>query len=115
LWKSARITLEPTEIPSPYRNLVVYVEEAEAKPLLGLSEPVSSMSHLLRGVPLFMGLTVILLRRGGGHLGRGIALGLYGLANVVLFTLSGFYHLLPFDSQSRLVLQRLDHAAIFCL
>jgi channel protein (hemolysin III family) len=83
--------------------------------LLGFNDPVSSMSHLFVGVPLFLVLTVVMLRRGRGDAGRQFALGLYGLTNVFLFAMSGVYHLLPSESAGRLVLQRLDHAAIFCL
>jgi len=81
----------------------------------GFCDPLSSMSHLFLGAPLFAALTLVLVIRGRGDPGRQLALGLYGLTNVALFVLSGTYHLLPLGSEARLVLQRLDHAAIFCL
>jgi channel protein (hemolysin III family) len=82
---------------------------------LGFNDPVASMSHLFVGAPLFFGLTILLILRGHGHPGRQFTLALYGATNVLLFALSGVYHLLPPDSPGRLVLRRLDHAAIFCL
>src|SRR3954453_22022864 len=80
----------------------------------GFKDPFSSISHLFVGVPVFLVLTVLLIRRGRGDRGRMIALGLYGLSNVFLFAMSGVYHMLP-DSTGRMVVQRLDHAAIFFL
>jgi channel protein (hemolysin III family) len=81
----------------------------------GFSDPVSAMSHLFVGAPLFLVMTFVLVYRGRGDVGRQISLGIYGLTNVFLFSMSGVYHLLPLDSPERGVLQQLDHAAIFCL
>ena len=81
----------------------------------GFSDPFSSFSHLFFGVPVFLALTVLLVWRGRGDRGRMIALGVYGLSNVFLFAMSGVYHLLPRESTGRMVMQRLDHAAIFFL
>jgi channel protein (hemolysin III family) len=81
----------------------------------GFSDPFSSFSHLFLGAPAFLVLTVILVHRGRGDRGRMIALGLYGMSNVFLFSMSGVYHLLDRESLARHVIQRLDHAAIFFL
>lgn len=81
----------------------------------GFTDPISSFSHLFVGVPFFLVMTGVLLWRGQGDAGRMISLGIYGFANILLFGLSGVYHLLDRASTSRLVLQRLDHAAIFLL
>lgn len=44
-----------------------------------------------------------------------LALGVYAGSVVLLFAMSGVYHLLPHDTAGRAVLQRLDHASIFVL
>ena len=87
----------------------------EPTPIPGFSDPVSSFSHLFIGVPFFLAMTFILIRRGRGSTPRMVALGIYGMSNVFLFSMSGIYHLLSRESTSRLVMQRLDHAAIFLL
>lgn len=84
-------------------------------PIPGFNDPFSCFSHLFVGVPVFLVMTGILLWRGRGDTGRMIALAIYGFSNVLLFTLSGVYHMLSRDSTARLVMQRLDHAAIFLL
>ncbi len=84
-------------------------------PIPGFSDPVSSFSHLFVGVPFFLIMTFVLLKRGQGDVPRMISLGIYGFSNVLLFSLSGVYHLLDRTSVARDVLQRLDHAAIFLL
>ncbi len=81
----------------------------------GFSDPVSSFTHLFIGVPVFLIMTFVLLWRGRGDSPRMITLGIYGLSNVLLFAMSGVYHLLDRESTARHVLQRLDHAAIFLL
>jgi channel protein (hemolysin III family) len=81
----------------------------------GFNDPLSSFSHLLVGAPIFLALTRVYWAQSKGHPDRQLTLLLYGLANVVLFTLSGVYHLLGSGTAERMVLQRLDHAAIFVL
>jgi channel protein (hemolysin III family) len=81
----------------------------------GFSDPISSFTHLFIGVPIFVIMTFVLLWRGRGDTPRMITLGIYGLSNILLFTMSGVYHLLDRESTARHVLQRLDHAAIFLL
>ena len=79
----------------------------------GFSDPVSSISHLL-AVPVAVVLGWSLLRRGRGFT-QVAFLGVYVFSCVFLFSMSGVYHLLPRGSDGRLVLERLDHAAIFVL
>lgn len=81
----------------------------------GFSDPVSSFTHLFVGVPFFVVMTVTLVWRGRGDRGRMLTLGIYGFTNILLFALSGVYHMLDRTSTARMVLQRLDHAAIFLL
>jgi channel protein (hemolysin III family) len=80
----------------------------------GFADPVSSISHLLGAVGFALA-AVPLLRSALGHRGRMIALGIYAASVVLLFAMSGVYHLLQHDTGGRTVLQRLDHASIFVL
>jgi channel protein (hemolysin III family) len=79
----------------------------------GFRDPVSSFSHLL-GAGVFAVLSIPLLWRGRGRAGRVIALALFAFSGVFLMSTSGVYHLLG-EGKGRMVMQRLDHAAIFVL
>jgi channel protein (hemolysin III family) len=83
-------------------------------PIPGFSEPVSSLTHLI-GAGVFAGLSFFLLRKGRGDSGRVFALGVFASSAVFLLAMSGVYHLLAPDGAGRVVLQRLDHDAIFVL
>jgi channel protein (hemolysin III family) len=80
--------------------------------LPGCYEPCSSLSHLF-GALLFLGLGLILLRRGRGDPFRTSLLGVYVASCVVLLLISGSYHMLERGSAARIVVERIDHAAIF--
>lgn len=82
--------------------------------LPALHEPCSALSHLL-GAVLFAYLGALLLRRARRHAGRQVFLGVYAVACVALFSLSGTYHMVERGSAAHRVLGRLDHAAIFVL
>ena len=82
--------------------------------IVGLSDPVSSLTHLA-GALVFSALGMFLLRRGRGDRGRMLALSLFAFSCVLLLGLSGVYHLLSPGTAGREVLKRLDHAAIFVL
>ncbi|MDH3583009.1 MAG: hemolysin III family protein [Phycisphaerae bacterium] len=83
-------------------------------PIPGFAEPFSCLSHLL-AAPVFLVLSVPLLRRGRGRAGRMISLGVFAFGCVFLLSISGVYHLLSTGGAGREVLRRLDHAAIFFL
>ncbi|HEX5053433.1 MAG TPA: hemolysin III family protein [Planctomycetota bacterium] len=83
-------------------------------PIPGFADPVSSLSHLIVCL-LFVAAAAPLLRSARGHRGRTVALGIYAGSVVLLFAMSGVFHLLPHDSGGRIVMQRLDHASIFVL
>jgi len=87
---------------------------ADMIPIPGFADPFSSLSHLL-GAVLFAGLTVPLVRRGAGNAGRVASLLVFCFGAVFLLSISGVYHLLDPNGTARLVLRRLDHAAIFVL
>jgi len=78
----------------------------------GFAEPFSSLSHLLP-IAAFTGFGVALLLRARGHAARLASLAVYVFACVFLLAMSGVFHLLDPGGTPRLVLQRLDHAAIF--
>ena len=83
-------------------------------PLLGFSEPLSSMSHLIAAL-FFLIAGLYVLYKGRGNLTRVFALLVYFGCNVFLFSMSGVYHLLEKGSDANYVLQILDHAGIFLM
>lgn len=82
-------------------------------PIAGFTEPFSSMTHLLAALA-FLIMSIFLVRRGRGKIGRVIFLSIFSFACIFQFSMSGVYHLLD-PGTARDVLQRLDHAAIFTL
>lgn len=82
--------------------------------LPGFFEPVSALSHLAAAV-LFVVLGALLLKRGRGDRLRRTVLGIYAGACIFLFLMSGTYHRMPIDSETRRIMARLDHSAIFVL
>lgn len=82
--------------------------------LPGCHEPFSAISHLAAAV-IFLFLGALLLRRGRGDRARLAFLGIYAASCVLLFCMSGVYHLLIRGETSHQVLERLDHGAIFVL
>lgn len=83
-------------------------------PIPGFSEPVSSWTHLLAAGAAFVGM-FYLCTRGRGNTLRLTSLVAYSAALIFLFSMSGVYHLLDPALVPRMVLQRLDHAAIWVL
>ncbi len=82
--------------------------------IFGFYEPISSWSHLLTAFAGFIGL-YFLLKRGKGNLTRQLALLVFSISIIFLFSMSGVFHLLYAPSMARDVLQRLDHAGIWTL
>jgi channel protein (hemolysin III family) len=89
------------------------VAAAYTYPIPGFNDPVSSLTHLL-GAVVFGVLGFFLLRRAWGNRSRVAFVGVYAFSCVFLLSMSGVYHLLPRGS-GRMVLERLDHGAIFLL
>ncbi len=83
-------------------------------PIAGFSEPFSSMSHLFATAPFTVWGGALLWRAGGG-VRRWCWILTFVLATLTMLALSGVYHLLNPGGMARIVLQRLDHAAIFFL
>src|SRR5262245_45649802 len=82
--------------------------------LPGFHEPFSAVSHLF-GAALVVFLVALLLRKGQGSAARLVFLGVYAGSCVLLFALSGVYHMMVRGGTARLVMERLDHGAIFVL
>lgn len=83
-------------------------------PILGFSEPVSSWLHLFAALAFAVrGLWMLWLDRPRSR--HVAALTVFVCGVVVLFLMSGVYHLLEPNQTPRLVMQRLDHAAIWLL
>jgi channel protein (hemolysin III family) len=93
---------------------ILLAQTPELAHLPGFYEPCSAISHLF-GAVLFFFLGLFLLRRGAGDRTRLVLLGIYAVSCVVLLSLSGVYHMMVRGTVSRVVMERLDHAAIFFL
>lgn len=83
-------------------------------PIRGFADPFSSLTHL-GGAAVFAVLGVALIRRAWGRAGRVAGLAVFVVTCVLLLAVSGTYHLLDPGGTGRIVMQRLDHAAIFGL
>jgi hemolysin III len=88
----------------------------ETLPLLGLREPVSSITHLATAV-FAVYVTLLFLRLAPGDAAKRRALLVYGLSMVVLYAASGVYHAIPGERNDPLVcyFRRIDVSAIFVL
>jgi channel protein (hemolysin III family) len=85
----------------------------------GFSDPVSAMTHLLGSV-VFAVVGFFLVRKGRPADGSGwnwrmSALAVFVFATVAQLGISGAYHILQPGLLPRLVMQRIDHTAIFVL
>lgn len=86
----------------------------ESITFLGLHDPISAWTHLL-AVAGFMIAGFYLFHKGRGSKLRLASLMLYTFSLLFLFSMSGVFHLLPYHTTGRDVLQVLDHAAIWIL
>ena len=82
-------------------------------PIPGFNDPVSSLTHFA-GASFVAFLTPFLLRRARDHPRYWGYLATFAVASILLLSTSGIYHLLAVGD-GRLVLQRLDHGAIFVM
>ena len=62
-----------------------------------------------------IGGTVYLIIAGAGSLSRQIALGVFGIGLITLYTTSSLYHSIPWTMTAKRLMQRVDHSAIFVL
>lgn len=82
--------------------------------MLRLKEPFNGLSHLVGALASLVGLIFLLFRIEAG-VGKVIAILIYGLSLVVLYSSSAAYHLLNVSKKTTKFLRKLDHAAIFLL
>ncbi|MCC5926220.1 MAG: hemolysin III family protein [Bacteroidetes bacterium] len=81
-----------------------------------IKDPVSSLTHAFAAVLSLIGL--ILLIRQTIHTGddvRFLAVTVFGLSMVFLYTASAVYHWLRLDERGTLLLRKLDHSMIYVL
>lgn len=83
-------------------------------PTLGLADPFSCISHVV-GALVCVPCSWLLLRSEMKSRAARIAVGTFCFACTFLLLASGVFHLLPHESEARVILQRIDHAAIFML
>lgn len=98
----------------PYDPVIAWITTQPLASISGFADPVSSISHLAASIGFGIA-SVALVRSARGHPGRVAALSIYASSVVLLLVMSGVFHLLPYESTGRAVLQRLDHAFIFVL
>jgi channel protein (hemolysin III family) len=78
------------------------------------AQPVSSLSHLLAAIAALIA-TIPLVRLGGVHLHRRLAVAIYAACVTAAMTASGVYHALALGGTPRMIMQRVDHCAIWFL
>jgi channel protein (hemolysin III family) len=83
-------------------------------PLIGLTDPVSAVTHL-GGAVVFAVLAIGLVLRARGNSLRVAAVCVYVIGVVFALSASGIFHVLARDTAARDVLQVVDHAGIFFL
>jgi channel protein (hemolysin III family) len=86
----------------------------ETYTFLGLYDPVSAWLHLI-AASYFLLAGYFLVNKGKGSKLRIFSLCVYTFSLVFLFSMSGVFHLLPYNTTARDVLQILDHSAIWVL
>ncbi len=77
-------------------------------------DPISGLTHLGAAIISAVGL-IILLVLGRGDPTRELALFIYGLSLILMFSASATYHLVIASPQKMLRLRKLDHSAIYLL
>lgn len=83
-------------------------------PFLGFADPISSISHLMGAIAGLFG-AFFLIHRGWGNGWRVFSLSLYSFCVIFLFSMSAVFHIIDISYTARMVMQRLDHAAIWTM
>jgi hemolysin III len=79
-----------------------------------LREPVNGLTHLVAAALAGIGL-IVLLVLGRGDIPKQLALLLYGVSLVLMFSASATYHLVKSGPRAALLLRKLDHSSIYLL
>lgn len=82
--------------------------------LKNLREPVNGLTHFFAAIAALVGL-IILINLGWGSPSKAVALTVYGLSLVLLFTASAAYHMVKARPRTLKILRKLDHSAIYLL
>ncbi|PKK39393.1 putative membrane protein, hemolysin III-like protein [Clostridiaceae bacterium JG1575] len=82
-----------------------------------LREPINSITHLAGAALSLIGLVLLLVKgiTHGVSAGELLALNVFGLSLIALYTTSGVYHMVHVGQKALLVLKKLDHSMIFVL
>jgi hemolysin III len=88
----------------------------DMRPILGLREPVSSLTHLATAV-FVVYVTMLLWRLTSGDAAKRQAMLVYGLSMIALYTASGVYHAIPghYYDPNVCFFRRVDVSAIFLM
>ncbi|MGC4005633.1 MAG: hemolysin III family protein [Pirellulales bacterium] len=103
-----------TDRTTPVEPTTVVSTANDVYPLPGFFQPFSALSHLL-GAVIFLIAGTVLVRRVRWGEGRKFFVGLYVFSVVFLLSMSGVYHMMERGGTPRMVMERLDHSAIFLL
>jgi hemolysin III len=79
-----------------------------------IQNPVRGLLHGTAAIASLAG-AALLWTRGGGDWSRQLALLVFGLSLVALYTVSSLYHSVPWRAEWKRRMQRLDHAMIYVL
>jgi len=79
-----------------------------------LREPVNGLTHLIAAAFAGIGL-IVLLVLGRGDVPKQVAMLLYGVSLVLMFSASATYHLVKSGPHASLLLRKLDHSSIYLL
>lgn len=78
-----------------------------------MHNPVRGLLHGSSALASVVGIVVLVLS--GSDLSSRLALAVFGVGLLTLYTISSLYHSVPWKERSKLVMQRLDHSAVFVL
>lgn len=97
----------------PQKLSSLLVTHQERFSLGKMTNPVRGFLHGGAAVASIVGIVVLVLS--GSSIGSRLALAVFGLGLLTLYTVSSLYHAVPWKEQSKQVMQRLDHSAVFVL
>lgn len=84
-------------------------------PFAGISEPFSSVSHLLGAGAGLVSSFFLMAKSRSNSRGRQLSLLIYSLCLVFLFSMSGIFHFLERNTDTKYVFRILDYCAIFLM
>jgi hemolysin III len=79
-----------------------------------LREPINGLSHFFAATAAIVGFVILLIIGWGGFI-KTLALSIYGVSLILLFTVSAVYHMVKARPKIIEILRKLDHSAIYML